>query len=160
MSALQQQIIAQVTHCIQHANTRLQKHFSIPKVTFTQRGKIAGSARLQSWEVRFNPVLLQENPDAFIKHVVPHEIAHLIVFKLFGRVKPHGREWQLIMTQVFNIPAQTTHSFDVSSVQGQIYLYDCQCQEHQLSIRRHNKIQRQQAVYHCRSCKQPLKARQ
>ncbi|WP_261857768.1 SprT family zinc-dependent metalloprotease [Photobacterium sanguinicancri] len=156
MSSLQSQVIAKVEHCILHANQRLQKRFVIPTINFTQRGRIAGSARLQGWEVRFNPVLLEENPQAFLNEVVPHEVAHLITFKLFGRVRPHGKEWQTIMTQVFGIPARTTHSFDVSSVQGKTFPYQCQCSQHQLTVRRHNKVARGQASYHCRQCRQPL----
>ncbi|BAX54148.1 hypothetical protein PDPUS_1_02774 [Photobacterium damselae subsp. piscicida] len=95
MSALQQQIIAQVTHCIQHANSRLQKHFSVPKVTFTQRGKIAGSARLQSWEVRFNPVLLQENPvvtpiDLLMVKFTFYKRSNNLIVHLFAFRKTNG----------------------------------------------------------------------
>ncbi|KMV28449.1 SprT family zinc-dependent metalloprotease [Photobacterium swingsii] len=156
MSSLQSQVIAKVESCISHANQRLQKRFAMPTVSFRQGGKIAGSARLQGWEVRFNPVLLKENPQAFLDEVVPHEVAHLITFKLFGRVRPHGKEWQTIMTQVFGIPARTTHSFDVSSVQGKTFSYQCQCSQHQLTVRRHNKVARGQVSYHCRQCRQPL----
>lgn len=158
MSALQSQVIARVEQCIAHANQRLNKRLPMPAVSFRQRGKIAGSARLQGWEVRFNPVLLEENPQAFLDEVVPHEVAHLVTFKLFGKVRPHGREWQIIMTEVFRIPARTTHSFDVSSVQGTTYPYRCGCSEHQLTVRRHNKVQRNQATYHCRRCQQRLQA--
>ncbi|MGF1701560.1 SprT family zinc-dependent metalloprotease [Photobacterium makurazakiensis] len=156
MSQLQHQVIAKVEQCIKQANQRLNKRLTMPTVSFKQRGKIAGSARLQGWEVRFNPVLLTENPHAFLNEVVPHEVAHLVAFKLFGRVRPHGKEWKIIMADVFGVPPRTTHSFDVSSVQGNTYTYRCQCSEHQLTIRRHNKIQRGQATYQCRQCEQPL----
>ncbi len=156
MNSLQQQVIERVEHAIKTANQRLNKRLKMPTVTFTQRGKIAGSARLQSWEVRFNPILLKENTDAFLNEVVPHEVAHLIVFKLFGRVKPHGREWQLIMREVFQVAPRTTHSFDVSSVAGETYLYKCSCSEYPLTIRRHNRILRGQATYHCRRCREVL----
>ncbi|ELR65328.1 Protein sprT [Photobacterium marinum] len=158
MTSLQNQVNEKVRHCIDQANHRLNKHFAMPAVSFRQRGKIAGSARLQGWEVRFNPVLLEENPQAFLDEVVPHEVAHLVAFKLFGKVRPHGREWQIIMTEVFGVPARTTHSFDITSVQGTTFLYRCHCSEHHLTIRRHNKVIRKQAVYHCRKCHQPLEA--
>ncbi|OAN19431.1 SprT family protein [Photobacterium jeanii] len=156
MSALQAQVIAKVEHCIQQANHTLNKRFTVPTIRFNQRGKIAGSARLQSWEVRFNPVLLAENPQAFLDEVVAHEVAHLVTFKLFGKVRPHGKEWQTIMVRVFGVPARTTHSFDIGSVQGKTFTYQCQCSQHQLTIRRHNKVVRGQAQYHCRQCRQPL----
>lgn len=156
MTTLQNQVTERVKQCITQANRRLNKRLTMPEVRFSQRGKVAGSARLQGWEVRFNPVLLKENPDAFLNEVVPHEVAHLVVFKLFGKVRPHGREWQVIMQEVFGVAPRTTHSFDVSSVQGQTFLYRCQCSEHLMTVRRHNKVQRGQAHYRCRQCGQTL----
>lgn len=156
MTPLQKQVLTHVEHCIKHVNQRLNKRLCMPAVNFNQRGKIAGTAHLQKWELRFNPVLLAENPDAFLNEVVAHEVAHLVVFKHFGRVRPHGREWQIIMKEVFKVTPKTTHNFDVSSVTGTMFIYHCPCSEYPLTIRRHNKINRGQASYHCRKCKHPL----
>ncbi|WP_413111021.1 SprT family zinc-dependent metalloprotease [Thaumasiovibrio sp. DFM-14] len=156
MRLLEQQIVAQVGACLQQAQTALNQSFAMPTIRFNQRGKIAGSARLLQWELRFNPVLLKDNPEAFLQDVVPHEVAHLIVYQCFGRVRPHGKEWQAVMQQVFKRPAKTTHQFDVSQVQGQLYAYRCSCQTHQLTVRRHNKMSRQQVSYRCRTCGQAL----
>ncbi|MBD8512997.1 SprT family zinc-dependent metalloprotease [Photobacterium sp. WH77] len=156
MDSLQQAIIERTLSCLRRAENKLGKQFPDPAIRFTQRGKIAGSARMQSWEIRYNPVLLAENPHAFLAEVVPHELAHLLTFACHGKVRPHGPEWQKMMTEVFNVPARTTHSFDISSVSGRTFPYRCQCREHQITVRRHNKILRQQAIYHCMQCHQPL----
>ena len=106
--------------------------------------------------IKFNRTLLLENSDEFIRQVVPHELAHLIVYQVFGRVKPHGQEWQAVMTQLFNLPADTSHQFDVESVQGKMFAYQCECQTHYLTIRRHNRIQRDKISYLCRKCQGKL----
>jgi SprT protein len=49
-------------------------------------------------------VLLLENQQAFIDEVVPHELAHLLVWKHFGRVAPHGKEWKWMMESVLGVP--------------------------------------------------------
>jgi SprT protein len=51
-------------------------------------------------------VLLLENQQAFIDEVVPHELAHLLVWKHFGRVAPHGKEWKWMMEAVLGVPAR------------------------------------------------------
>jgi len=87
---------------------------------------------------------------------ISYELAHLIVYQVFGRVKPHGKEWQAVMTQLFNLPADTCHQFDVESVQGKMFAYQCECQTHYLTIRRHNRIQRDKIAYLCRKCQGKL----
>ncbi len=156
MNQLEYQVIQAVTRCIKRAGAYFQCTFPVPQVLFNQRGKSAGTAQLQSWQLRFNPVLLRENPQAFLDEVVPHEVSHLVVYARFGRVKPHGREWQSVMSQVFGVAPKTTHSFDVSSVQGKTYIYQCSCDQIALSVRRHNRVQREQVQYVCRRCQQPL----
>ena len=99
---------------------------------------------------------MQENTDEFIRQVVPHELAHLIVYQMFGRVKPHGREWQLVMNKIFKLPADTCHQFDIKNVQGKTFEYCCACQTHFLSTRRHNRIVREKIEYLCRKCKGKL----
>lgn len=154
------QIEQQVSHCIKTANRYFNIEMPIPHVRFNQRGKIAGSAWLHRWELRFNPTLMQDNLSDFISQVVPHEVAHLAVFYLYqgshNKPKPHGKEWQFIMQEVFACPATTRHSFDISKTQGPRFIYRCNCQTHLLSIIRHNKVQRGKAQYHCTQCGQEL----
>ncbi|GLO59876.1 protein SprT [Vibrio sp. MACH09] len=139
------------------AENQLGNKIPVPSVGFKLRGKVAGKAYLQQWHIRLNPVLFRENPLAFINEVIPHELAHLLTFQKFGKVRPHGTEWKAMMEDVLSSPAKTTHSFDISSVQGRTFEYHCQCQMHALTIRRHNKVRTNKASYHCRQCQQLLK---
>lgn len=131
-------------------------HWPPPKLSFTQRGKAAGSAHLQHWEIRLNPLLLMDNCQAFLEEVIPHELCHLLVFKRHGRTAPHGREWKLMMQQLFALPGKTTHQMDISKVVGEQFIYHCGCREHPLSLRRHNNVQRGKSRYLCRHCGQEL----
>lgn len=152
----QQQIIERVEQAYCIAEAFFNRSFTRPLIGFKLRGKSAGTAHLQENRLRFNPVLLTENIDIFHQEVVPHEICHLIAYQLYGRVKPHGREWQGLMAQVFKLNPSTTHSLNVSSVKGKSFSYSCGCGPISLTIRRHNKVVRGETKYRCRRCKQEL----
>lgn len=151
-----------VDACFSQAEARLGRSFPRPCIYLNMRGRAAGSARLQTWELRFNPALYEANQQAFMDEVVPHEVAHLLVYALWGegrgrnRVLPHGRQWQSVMREVFGLAPNTTHSFDLAVLGERTQPYACACQQHRLSIRRHNKVMRGEARYHCRRCRQPL----
>ncbi len=83
--ALHQQLLARVDACFAQAEARLGRTFPRPQVHCNMRGRAAGSARLQTWELRFNPALCQANQQAFLDEVVPHEVAHLLVYALWGK---------------------------------------------------------------------------
>ena len=118
----------------------------------------AGKTRPGQPEIRLNPVLLLENQQAFIEEVVPHELAHLLVWKHFGRVAPHGKEWKWMMEAVLGVPARRTHQFELESVRRNTFSYRCRCQQHQLTVRRHNRVVRGEATYRCVKCGEPLVA--
>ncbi len=103
-----------LAECLAIANQHFSREFPHPIITFKLRGKAAGKAYLQLNEIKLNHVLFSENEDAFINEVVPHELAHLITHQVFGRVRPHGNEWKYVMEKVFNVPARTTHSFEIA----------------------------------------------
>ena len=153
---LQQQILIKIEADYQLAENYFKRQFPRPLVQFTLRGKSAGTAHLQSNKLRFNPVLLAENPQIFTNEVVPHEISHLLSFQLFGKVKPHGKEWQTIMLSVFKVTPKTTHKLNIQSVSGQQFEYFCGCGSVMLTIRRHNRIVRGETQYRCRRCQQKL----
>ena len=153
---LKMQVQRKLSQSLQLAAVYFKRKFTMPDVNYELRGIKAGVAYLQKNEIKFNRTLLLENADEFIRQVVPHELAHLIVYQMFGRVKPHGREWQLVMNEIFNLPADTCHQFDIKNVQGKNFEYRCACQTHFLSTRRHNRIVREKIEYLCRKCKGKL----
>lgn len=147
-----------MSECIHHASEQLNQSFQFPNVSFNQRGKIAGCARLQKNELRFNPVLLADNHQLFLDEVVPHEVCHLLAFTLFGKVLPHGKEWKALMRRLFHLDGQTYHKMDVTKVSGKHFQYQCLCGPVNLTIRRHNKVKRGEQQYSCRRCKTVLTA--
>ena len=94
---LKMQVQRKLSQSLQLAEVYFKRKFTMPDVNYELRGIKAGVAYLQKNEIKFNRTLLLENADEFIRQVVPHELAHLIVYQMFGHVKPHGREWQLVM---------------------------------------------------------------
>ncbi len=130
--------------------------FKRAEYLFNQRGKAAGSAHLQRNLIKFNPILFQQNQCVFFDQVIPHEVAHLVVFQTYGKVRPHGMEWQSIMKTIFKIPALTTHNLNIDDVVGQQFAYACDCQQHKLTIRCHNKILKGES-YFCKRCQGLLK---
>lgn len=153
---LQQAAMHRLRGDLAQANQHLATCYPLPTLNLRQRGTSAGTAWPQQWEIRLNAVLLQENGQAFIDEVIPHELAHLLVFRQFGRVAPHGKEWRWMMEQVLCVPACRTHRFEIKTVRGKTYPYRCSCQLHRLSQRRHNKVMRHESEYRCRQCGETL----
>ena len=79
---LKLQASRQLKQDLAKANLYFQKNFPLPTLNYALRGAKAGVAYLQQNEIRLNPTLLQENGTAFIQQVVPHELAHLLVYHL------------------------------------------------------------------------------
>jgi len=156
--ALQQSVMRCMREKLQLANQQLATTYPEPEINYQQRGTSAGTAYLQYWQIRLNAVLLIENQQAFIDQVVPHELAHLLVYRRFGRAAaPHGKEWRWMMESVLGVSANRTHQFTLTSVQSKTYPYLCQCRDHQLTVRRHNKVMRKEAEYRCSHCGELLR---
>ena len=144
--------------CIKQANDFFKTSISVPNIKLNQRGRAAGTAYLQRNEVRFNYYMYCQNSERFIENVVPHEIAHLVVFNLYGlTTKPHGDEWQQVMQRLYGVPAARTHNF-LPEPPKNIFIYQCDCQKHELSVRRHNRIV-QGGQYVCKLCRTALQSK-
>lgn len=136
-----------------------QKCFQKPYIRLDLKGETAGQAWIEKRQLRFNPVLLKENRDHFIKQTVAHEVAHLLAYDLYGpRIRAHGREWQSVMVAVFQLPADRCHRYDTQGSSRRNWLYQCQCpgKTIPLGTTRHNRSQKG-TIYLCTACKTPLK---
>ncbi|WP_110686849.1 SprT-like domain-containing protein [Salinicola aestuarinus] len=129
-----------------------------PHVWFDLRGRSAGQAHYGRGGLRFNTVLLADNRRVFFDEIVAHEMAHWLVFHLKEgrRARPHGREWQRVMRDLFGVAPNVTHRLDVSQASPQPYLYRCHCDtRHAFTSRRH-AMARRGSRYACRRCGAPL----
>ncbi|MBR7888432.1 SprT family zinc-dependent metalloprotease [Marinomonas sp. A79] len=145
-----------VAECMSKANVFFGHRFKMPSYNLKQRGRAAGTAHLHKNELRFNHFMFRQHPDQFLQSVVPHEVAHIIVFQIYGNsVKPHGKEWQAVMRKVYDQSPDRTHTFDVPPPK-QSFQYQCDCQTHQFSKLRHNKALRG-TEYICKRCRCVLK---
>ena len=141
------------------------RHFGLKPppvaIRFDLRGRGAGQVRRQAggiWLVRYNPALLERHGEDFLARTVPHEVAHILAFRLHGLgIQPHGPEWRAMM-RLFGVPPERCHDFDVSGLQTRTlnrYPYQCGCRSHLLTSIRHHRILRGQR-YLCGTCGQAL----
>lgn len=154
-SAYIERIDRRITECLTSAERYFKIGLKRPCYNFKQRGRTAGTAYLQRNEMRFNTYMLQQDADKFIDQVVPHELAHIVVYQVFGaKVRPHGKEWIAVMEHLFNVEANRTHDFDVPKPRN-LFLYQCTCQVHEFTAHRHGRAVKGMQ-YLCRNCRSPL----
>jgi SprT protein len=148
--------------CLQAAERTAK--FQLPAVTidFLLRGATAGKVRLSPYSspaISYNSVLLNENQLPFLSQTIPHEVAHIAIWYLYqNRVRPHGLEWKQMVVELGGT-AKRCHTFTIRSKQQRHYQYiqyRCACQNHQLTLIRHNRILKGNH-YYCKRCKAPLK---
>ncbi|WP_281252867.1 SprT family zinc-dependent metalloprotease [Solemya elarraichensis gill symbiont] len=156
-----EQVRHKVAECLELAANHFDKSFELPEIRFDLHARAAGQYRYGKnlQQLRFNPYLFATAFDENLDTTVPHEVAHYVTFNLFGRVKPHGREWREVM-KLFGVPAEVTHNQKIK-IPGlrreRRWGYQCGCQTHQLTTRRHNKVISGKGSFSCRKCGQLLR---
>lgn len=149
------QVQQKIDQCLRSAERYFNVKLASPTFNFKQRGRTAGTAYLQKNEMRFNLYMLRQDSEKFIEQVVPHEVAHLVVYQIYGTdPKPHGPEWVAIMEHLFNVDADRTHDFDVPSPK-RLFVYQCDCQVHEFTAHRHGRAKRG-TQYVCKKCRGSL----
>jgi len=154
---------------VRQAETRVRNYYSIAlpeaSIDFSLRGRCAGQAgvtRNGQTSLRINQQLLAENLDDFLRHTIPHEVAHLVVNwktrKKRRRPRPHGPEWQAVMQECFGLEPVRCHDYVTTParVVPRNYLYTCSCREHHLTSIMHNRISNSYQAL-CKACRTPLK---
>jgi predicted SprT family Zn-dependent metalloprotease len=123
-----------------------------PEVKFFSRGTTAGRAHYRDMSVSLNDIIARDNPTKF-SNTVSHEVAHLVVKKLYPLAKPHGYEFKRVHRALGGTGA-TCHSMDASNAKvTRSYTYGvitCGCvgKEHLVSPQRAKRA----ANLRCRKC--------
>jgi len=133
------------------------------EISFNLKGSTAGMYRVKQRfrEIRYNDHIFSKFFNDNLNVTVPHEVAHFVTDILFGlnNIKPHVKEWKAVM-KAFDADATVTANYDLSGIPLKTlpsFTYRCDCQEHQLTSIRHNKITRRRYQYYCNVCKQLLR---
>ena len=161
MTENQTQSINLIRSYIEKAEKIYKKNFSMPKVKWNLRGTTAGKASLSRWEIHLHPVLVESEGEKYINRTPGHEVAHLITFSVYGRVKPHGREWKSVML-ILGLDPKRCHNYDVSEVRqdrsklSRCFEYSCNCRTHHMTQIRHRRSL-MGAKYKCCHCNSILK---
>lgn len=154
-----ERLAAEAQRLLIQAQQRFGVAMPMPEITTDLRGLQAGQAFVEEGRIRLNGKLLAEHGERFVKDTLPHELAHMVVYRLYGRrVRPHGREWQAVM-ELFGANPERCHQYEVQPARRVVgYQYHCQCRVHQLSAVRHARVQRG-GRYVCLQCGESLRRR-
>ena len=139
---------------INKANQVFGRTFPMPMISLRLKGGTAGKAHYTQWSIKYNPEIYARHKEDFKKRTVPHELAHLIAFSIYGRIKSHGREWRSVMHRL-GVDSSRCHSYDVEGIKAtrsRPFVYSCGCTEFKLTRLIHNKILMGQ-VRRCLKCR-------
>ena len=113
---------------------KARKFFNMPEllrceVEFGLTGLRAGTANYTRNRIRINSGFLLRECVDMIEDTVPHEVAHLVTYRVFStfrvrfgynaltnqfpKLKPHGSEWRLVMEMVLGVPATRCHKYAI-----------------------------------------------
>jgi SprT protein len=106
-----------VKYYVDELRTKAGIYIAVPIIKFDLRGTTAGRAWGRRNVIQFNPILLDQNPEVFVRQTVGHEVAHLAAFVKHGNCDPHGQEWRHVMWAL-GLPAKRCHNYDVSTITG------------------------------------------
>jgi SprT protein len=159
----QREVLDLTQHYVDRAARAYDRRFAAVPVLFDLSGSSAGLFRVHGREhcIRYNPWLFAKYYPENLEGTVPHEVAHYITHALYGlhRVRPHGAEWLEVMN-FFGADTTVTCDFDLDGIplrKERRFPYQCGCQVHQLTTRRHNAIRRGKGRYECVLCKLELR---
>lgn len=137
-----------VRACIDKCNELKGMSLYYPTIEFTLKGKTSGRAWYQKHMIELNIELLAHNKEEYFQRTIPHEVAHLAVYSIYGnRASAHGREWKRIMMHL-DAPVKRCHNYDMSVVSTARtytrYAYVCETCSNttKIGIKQYNKLKR------------------
>lgn len=116
VTAMKERATRKVWQVLEDLNEEYNADFDFPKIEWTVIGTTAGRAWLNQWRIQLNEQLCKENVEDFINSTVPHEVAHLVAYKVFGD-DGHGKGWKSVM-RALGLDPERCHDYDTHNVEG------------------------------------------
>ena len=121
-------------------------------------GKTAGKAYLFVNRIELNPDFFKTERENMLNRTLPHELCHLAAWHLYLD-NGHGRYWKYCM-QLLGLKPNRCHTYDATHAtlrHHRKFVYKCNCTEHSVGIKVHNKIGIFGHTYRCKRCGIPIK---
>ena len=120
------------------------------------RGGIARKPVAGKGWIAINIDFLEKAYDDTINVTVPHEVAHIVAYNLYGTFG-HDFYWKSMMRKL-GLPPTRTHDIDVDKIGARLrnvrrVEYKCSCRTHQIGMNVHKKIQLLGRNFTCKKCK-------
>lgn len=106
-------------HYIELCNDKFGLRMPQFKVMFGLKASVSGKAMLGRGIINYNPTLLRENPEVFLRQTVGHEVVHFACYAKYGPVDGHGPEWKSMMVMMGLEPVRC-HSYDTTNVPSNV----------------------------------------
>ena len=148
-----EKIRQRVAELVKIANTLWPNH-SFDDLTVKMNNRLtstAGRAWLQTGLVEFSTSLYEANTDAFMEDTIPHEVAHIIAYRVYGS-SGHDAAWKQVCYALGSNTSRL-HSFKTNKNNGTAMR--CGCMTHYFSPQRMAWV-RKGKVYSCKHCNQIL----
>lgn len=116
VTAMKERATHKVWQVLEELNEEYNAEFDFPKIEWVVCGSTAGRAWLGQWRIQLNEQLCKENLEDFMNDTIPHEVAHLIAYKVFGD-DGHGEGWKSVMRALGLNPTRC-HEYNTKNVDG------------------------------------------
>jgi SprT protein len=140
------------------AQTIYHRNFPLPELVFELKGKTAGYAHYRENKINLNSEALAKHTDETINETLPHEIAHLLAFQIYGieriRHNPHGLEWRQVARRI-GCNGDRCHSMDLTPAKKtRKFQYNCnQGHKFTLGLNLHRKVEEGRQNRICTYCR-------
>ena len=120
MAELMRECIDVTNHYIDLVNERFCLHLDHMKILFSLRSGTAGKALIGRNTILYNPTLLRENPETFLRQTAGHEVIHHAAYSKYGwNITSHGFEWKNMM-MMMGLEPRRCHNYDTSHVPSKV----------------------------------------
>lgn len=121
------------------------------KPIHTKLGQATFFRKLNLGSIHFNSLIWERASEKDQYETIIHEVCHIIAPYKFGYIKPHGKEWSLLM-KLNNIEPIKCHNIDVSDlIKKRRKEGMCNCGIRQISTIIYNRINSGKN-YICQKC--------